>query len=196
MPTSNVYRFRITLRHIDPPIWRCIEVLDRVTLFDLHVAIQSAMGWRDSHLHVFRFRSIGDRIVEAGIPDEFTEKSRIPGWAIEASTMFHGPGAQAEYEYDFGDGWVHDVVLEAIAPREPKTKYPRCLGGARACPPEDCGGPSGYENLLLVLGDAHDPEHQEMILWLGRRFAPEAFDPAAVRFSDPRARLKRWMPAR
>ena len=194
MPPLKAYQFKITLLDIDPPIWRRIQVSDRYTLFDLHVAIQSAMGWNDRHLHMFRFDSIGGRIIEVGIPDEFSP-SRIPGWAVDASTFFREPGDRAKYEYDFGDGWVHEVVLEEIVPREPKTKYPRCIAGARACPPEDCGGVPGYENLLRVLADVHDPEHQDMILWLARPFDPDAFDPAAVRFGNPNLRLKRWQSA-
>jgi hypothetical protein len=191
MPPPNAYQFKVALRDIHPPIWRRIQVPGNYSLFDLHVAVQSAMGWSDRHLHVFRFESIGERVVEVGIPDEFTP-SRIPGWSVEARTFFREPGARASYEYDFGDGWVHEVLLEEIIPREPKTKYPRCIDGARACPPEDRGGLPGYEELLRILVDARDPEHQETILWLGRPFDPEVFDPASIRFANPKQRLKRW----
>jgi hypothetical protein len=195
MAPSNALQFKITLRDVDPPIWRRIVVSDRSSLFDLHVAIQSAMGWKDRHLHMFRFGSAPGRIVEVGIEVDLEVRGRlacIPSWSVDAGTIFGEVGTTAEYEYDFGDRWVHDVTLEAIVPREPKAKYPRCLDGARACPPENCGGPPGYEHLLRVLADPRDPEHQDMILWLGRPFDAEAFDPHAVRFSNPQRRLERW----
>ena len=164
-------------------------------MFDLHVAIQSAMGWKDRHLHVFRFLSVAGRSVEVGLRDEFRQPGdwpRIPGWTMDAETTFHDFGPSATYEYDFGDGWVHDIVLEEILPRERGVRLPRCIDGARACPPEDCGGPSGYELLLEILADAHHEQHQEMILWLSRPFDPEAFDPAKARFMNPQRRLEHW----
>jgi hypothetical protein len=99
------------------------------------------------------------------------------------------PGDQAEYEYDFGDDWAHELTLEAIGIRHAKTKYPRCTGGARACPPEDCGGPHGYDNLLAALADPSHEEHEDLLAWLGGPFDAEAFDPARVRFDNPK---KRW----
>ena len=187
----SIYQFKITLAYIEPLIWRRIQVPDRYTMFDLHVAIQSSMGWKDVHLHAFRFPTIGNRMVEVGIPDEIRREC-IPGWAVDMSTFFREPGSQATYEYDFGDGWMHEVLLEEIVPRVSKVKYPRCIGGERACPPEDCGGPSGYEELLRILTDASDPDHQDAILGLGRVFHPEAFDPSSVRFSNPKLRLRWW----
>lgn len=198
MSQLQAYQFKITLRGITPPIWRRILVSDRYSLFDLHIAIQSAMGWKDRHLHTFRFSASGGRTVEAGSPDlELlpAERARIPSWNVDAGTIFGDPGTRAEYEYDFGDGWVHEVLLEAITPRTAKTKLPRCIAGERACPPEDCGGPHGYEDLLRILGDASDPAHQDMILWLGRPFDPERFDAATVRFFNPRRKLEGMLAA-
>lgn len=195
MPPSKIYQFKITLRDVKPPVWRRIQVSDRASLFDLHVAIQSAMGWKDRHLHMFRFGAPPGKVVEVGIPLDPLVPGRmisIPSWDVDAGGIFGEPGTTAEYEYDFGDGWLHDVTLEKILPREAKTKYPRCLDGARACPPEDCGGPPGYELLLQILEDARHPQHQEMILWLGSPFDAAVFDPHSVRFSNPRSRLEHW----
>ena len=102
---------------------------------------------------------------------------------------FTRPGAAIQYDYDFGDGWEHDVVLEAIAPRQKERRYPLCVDGARACPPEDCGGVPGYEDLLEVMSDPDHEEYDERLEWLGGRFDPEKFDPHRVRFDDP---AKRW----
>ena len=82
------------------------------------------------------------------------------------------------YEYDFGDGWEHEVVLEKVLARDSTAKYPRCLGGARACPPEDCGGPGGYINFLGAISDPEHEEHDEYLDWIGGEFDPDKFDPA------------------
>jgi pRiA4b ORF-3-like protein len=103
---------------------------------------------------------------------------------------FSRPATAVPYEYDFGDGWEHELTLEAILPRQPGQKYPLCIDGARACPPEDCGGVYGYENLLTVLQDPTNEEHQSMIEWLGGRFDPDRFDASRVKFDDPARRYK------
>ena len=194
MTRRLVYEFRISLRGIAPEIWRRIEVPAEASFWDLHVAIQDAMGWTDSHLHVFRVRhpEIPKRVDSIGIPlDDTFPGAAIhePGWDIPVLLYLQLPGDTAEYEYDFGDGWVHDVLLEKIAMRLPRTRYPRCIAGARACPPEDCGGIAGYQHVLDVLANPEDEEHASMLEWLGGAYDPAAFEPARVRFDDPE---KRW----
>ena len=190
---GSVYQFRVSLREVEPPVWRLLEVPSRYSLWDLHVAIQDAMGWKDYHLHAFRFQVPGRaRPVEVGIPDDDMfpgAEPVLPGWEHSIREFFPSPGSDAEYEYDFGDSWMHDVVLEAVVPRLAGQKYPRCVDGERACPPEDCGGPDGYELMLGVIADPTHDEYESTRTWLGGRFNPEAFDPAKVRFDNPR---KRW----
>jgi hypothetical protein len=135
------------------------------------------MGWFDCHLHAFRIADpeTGE-VKEIGIPDD-------EGWAELAS-----PGCGSEYEYDFGDGWTHEVLLEEIIPKPPRKRYPKCIDGARACPPEDCGGPGGYWDLMEILADPTHEDHEMMKEWLGRLLDSEAFDVRKVRFDDPQER--------
>ena len=185
--------FRVTLKGIKPRVWRRILVPAGYTFWDLHVAIQDSMGWLDYHLHVFKVREPGSgELDQIGIPDDdpFEDDALVlPGWRIPTTEYFRQPGDRADYEYDFGDGWEHEVLLEAIALRVPRTKYPVCLDGAGACPPEDCGGVHGYEEMLRVLRDPTDEEHESMLVWVGGRYDPKAFDPKKVRFDNPK---KRW----
>jgi len=175
------YQFKVILNEIEPTIWRRIEVPASYSFWDLHVAIQDAMGWLDYHLHVFRVPDPEtDEIDEIGIPDEEPFEDdlvSLPGWEIPLTKYFTKPGDKADYEYDFGDGWEHEIVLEAIQSRIPKTKYPRRLDGARACPPEDCGGIGGYESMLEIISYPSHEEHESTMAWLGGRFNPDSFDP-------------------
>lgn len=190
---NQACQFKVTLREIEPAIWRRILVPVRYSFWDLHVAIQDSMGWLDYHLHLFRVREpeSGD-VVEIGIPpDELFEDEFpcIPGWDVAIADYFTEPGDNAEYLYDFGDDWQHVVTFEAMVDRVAKTPYPKCVTGSRACPPEDCGGVRGYENLLRVIADPSDEEYESMMEWLGREYDPEAFEPRQVRFDNPK---KRW----
>ena len=192
---DTVFQFKVTLQAILPPIWRSIQVPGNYSFWDLHVAIQDAMGWWDYHLHAFRVAnpSHGDEDL-IGIPDEdrfVGDPEYMPGWKVTVDKYFAKPGDVASYEYDFGDGWEHDIVLEKIMPRETKVKYPRCVAGERACPPEDCGGPWGYENMLKILADPGHEEHDDTLTWVGGSYDPRLFDPEKVRFDDPRKRWKK-----
>jgi len=188
----TILQFKVTLNGIEPPVWRRIVVPASYSFWDLHVAIQDAMGWLDMHLHRFRVREPGTGAeVEIGIPDPdgFEEVPCLAGWEVPIVGYFTEPDDRADYEYDFGDGWEHEVVLEAVAPRVPKSRYPVCLDGARACPPEDCGGIPGYEQICEILRDPGHDEHDATLEWLGRKYDPEAFDRTEVRFESP---SKRW----
>lgn len=154
-PNKNhlIYQFKVTLKDIQPSIWRRIQVPDQYSFWDLHVAIQDSMGWLDYHLHVFRIPGLHrGKAVEIGIPDdEIDDDVIIPGWTIPICDYFREPGNTAMYAYDFGDGWLHEVMLEGILIKEKGVKYPRCIAGERACPPEDCGSVPGYYDLLDII---------------------------------------------
>jgi hypothetical protein len=191
---KQVYQFKITLKDTKPPVWRRIRVPETYTFWDLHVAIQDAMGWSDYHLHGFVLRDpqTGAEVF-IGIPDDEFPSLRVTlaGWRQKISDWFSGDRKTARYEYDFGDGWEHEIRLEKVLPREEGVEYPVCLDGKMACPPEDVGGTGGYERFLRILADPSHEEHESMLEWAGGGFNPTDFDPAAVEFDNPKERLKR-----
>ncbi len=188
-----VYQFKVSLKGVKPAVWRRIEVPASYSFWDLHVAIQDSIGWLDYHLHKFSVLNPETEIIEEiGIPDDDPFEDDpvcLPGWELPISDYFKRPCGRANYEYDFGDGWEHEIILERIIPREPRIKYPKCTGGERACPPEDCGGIGGYEDMLEILGDPSHEEHESMMEWIGGKYDPDAFEPKKVRFDNPG---KRW----
>lgn len=193
--TTGVHQLLVVLTQIDPIVWRRIQVPARYSFWDLHVAIQDAMGWLDYHLHEFTLTDPTEGHLERiGIPGEELDDEIpcTPGWNVRVSDYFHcfGQGTQVcLYVYDFGDDWQHVVAYEGLRPRVPGLKYPVCISGAGACPPEDCGGPRGYAEFLEAIRDKKHPEHREMLEWVGGSFSPDRFDPDAVSFDNPR---KRW----
>jgi hypothetical protein len=192
--TNNVYQFKITLDGISPPIWRRIQVPGNYTFFDLHVAIQDAMGWQDYHLHSFTItdpRSGED--VELGMPDDDLFGETLPGWEHRISDYFTLENKKAEYVYDFGDDWTHKVVLEKILPAEPGVEYPICTAGKRACPPEDVGGIYGYMDFLDVINNPNDEQYKDMLQWAGGKFDPEHFNPKEVKFREPKEAFEMMM---
>ena len=187
---KNIYQFKISLYDFEPLIWRRIHISETATLWDLHVAIQDAMGWKDCHLHLFSIkRAHARKPTLIGIPGEDDWGPVLPGWQNNVSAFCSQIGQSMTYEYDFGDGWRHKVLLEGYLIREKNMRYPRCLAGARACPPEDCGGIPGYHRLLTIVSDKRHPEHDEMMTWLGGSFEPDAFSPESVRFRRASAAL-------
>jgi hypothetical protein len=170
--TTAIYQLKVGLRGAKPPIWRRLEVPANVSLARLHAIIQAAFGWEDSHLHVFN-----TPYGEFGTPDpELGHRSEKP---VSLEQVAPEAGSRFRYLYDFGDDWDHDILVEKIVDRDPAAKYPRCTGGKRAAPPDDCGGIWGYLALVDILGDPTHPEHRERLDWLGLDDATE-FDP--VRF--------------
>ena len=187
---ERVYQFKITLKGIKPALWRRIEVPETYSFWDLHVAVQDAMGWKDCHLHDFTMPNPHTHKKERiGIPDEDFDLEFLPGWELKMSDYFSLKNSAAIYKYDYGDNWVHTVKLEKIFPRLKETKYPRCIDGERACPPEDCGGIYGYQDFLEAIMDPAHEQHEDLLVWAGSDFEPESFDPGKVRFDNPR---KRW----
>ncbi|HID53584.1 MAG TPA: plasmid pRiA4b ORF-3 family protein [Anaerolineae bacterium] len=171
--SETIYQLKVTLKEIQPPIWRRFQVRSDITFRELHKTLQVVMGWWNSHLHLFQVGplTITDEETlaewgEAGIPDNV---ARLDVYVPQEGTTFN-------YEYDFGDGWQHELLLEKILPVEETAVYPRCLAGERACPPEDCGGVWGYEEFLAAIQDPEHPEHDSYREWAGDPFDPEAFD--------------------
>jgi hypothetical protein len=172
--TPGVYRLTITLEGIRPAIWRRFEVPSTITLAKLHRVLQRVMGWRDTHLHHFFVgaRGVGVRDPESGDEVEDEKKRTL----AEVAPVV---GTKLEYVYDFSDYWRHEVLVVAIDPAGER-RYPICLAGERACPPEDCGGRRGYEAFLTAIQDPSHEEYEETLAWAGGRFDPEAFDLESV----------------
>lgn len=178
MTVSNVplYQLKVTLQGTRPSIWRRIVVRSDMKLHRLHRVIQDVMGWYDCHLH--HFLTDYARYSEPN-PDEFEFGFEPPTLNEKRYTVSHLASVEKSkfiYEYDFGDGWQHKIVLEKILPPDDSFKHPVCLAGANACPPEDCGGIGGFDDLKEILANPQHPEHEEMKLWLDRDFDPELFD--------------------
>jgi len=166
-----IYQFKVTLKESHPPIWRRIQVPD-CTLGELHEVLQVVMDWGNSHLHQF----IVNRkyFGEATHDDLDMEVEDEDG--IGLSDIYTGENTpRIVYEYDFGDGWQHEIILEKILEPEPRVTYPCCLEGARACPPEDVGGIWGYAEFLEAISDPNHEDHDEMVEWVGGEFDPERF---------------------
>jgi hypothetical protein len=174
--TRPIYQLRIALRGVKPAIWRRVQVPADISLPRLHRVFQVAMGWTDSHLHEFK---IGGR--PFGLPSaDWGGYYAFPEHSVRLWQVVARPNMRFTYSYDFGDSWEHEVRVEKILPPEPGVHYPRGLAGARACPPEDCGGVNGYAELLEAIRDPGHDRHAELLEWLGGGFDPEAFDLDAV----------------
>jgi len=165
---EHIYQIKVTLRGTQPPIWRRIQVWSNVTLLQLHRILQVAMGWTDSHLHQYRRGSTyyGTRDPEFGVERESERSKRLGDVLVR-------PRARMVYEYDFGDGWEHDVILEKIVPVAPGRRFPLVLAGRGACPPEDVGGVGGFYHFLEALENSQHPDHDDMVEWWGETFSAE-----------------------
>ncbi len=179
---ASTYQIKISLDDVHPPVWRRVAVPGSTTLSKLHRVMQVVMGWEDAHLH--QFTVAGKRCGDAE-QDEFGELGFTDETRDRLRDLFPEPGHRFEYEYDFGDSWHHTLVIEGILPLEDGVRRPTCLAGARACPPEDVGGPAGYEAYLDALRDPGHAEHDEWLAWRGE------FDPEAFRLEKINAELKR-----
>ena len=176
---APVYQLKVSLRGTKPPIWRRLLVPADISLARLHATLLAAFGWHGGHMHVFE-TAYGD----------FGHANRELGHRADGAVTLEQVAPQARdkirYTYDFGDDWVHDIVVEKVLDPDPSTAYPRCTGGKRAAPPDDCGGVWGYEELVEVLADPAHPEHEERLEWLGLadagQFVPDAFDVEAVNY--------------
>ncbi|HEX5540765.1 MAG TPA: plasmid pRiA4b ORF-3 family protein [Micromonospora sp.] len=167
---APIYQVKVGLRGAKPPIWRRLEVPADISLASLHSVIQVAFDWDDSHLHVFE-TPYGD----FGVPDR--ELGHRAEARVTLEQVAPAEKSKIRYLYDFGDNWEHEIVVEKVLDRDKAASYPRCTGGRRAGPPEDCGGVWGYAHLVEVLSDPTHPEHADQLEWLGLDH-PADFDPA------------------
>lgn len=165
---QTTLQIKVTLRDVRPPVWRRLLVPSHMPLSKLHDVLQVAMGWYDCHLHLFRIRN------ECFAPPGDWEPVGHDSTNMVLADLASAKGDRLIYEYDFGDGWTHDILVESVLP-EP-CEVPRCLAGRRRCPPEDCGGPWGYENLLAALAGEDVEDSARLIEWVGGEFDPAEFD--------------------
>ncbi|HVC36998.1 MAG TPA: plasmid pRiA4b ORF-3 family protein [Gammaproteobacteria bacterium] len=168
---SEVLELRVQLQYIEPPVWRRLRIRSSATLADLHDAIQAAMGWSDSHLHEFFISGRRYGPLHEDAPEELIDEAKI----VLASLGLK-PATRFTYNYDFGDNWAHDIRVEKIEAMAAELLRSLCLNGARACPPEDCGGPPGYQELLAALANPRHPRHRELRRWVGKDWDAERFD--------------------
>ena len=175
-PNIGAFILKVVLRGVKPPIWRRLRVATDLTLRDLHHVLQIAIGWTDSHLHEFE---VGGKRYGMPDPQEDIGPSTLDEQNYRLTELFR-KGIRADYLYDFGDDWRHQIVVEDVVSSESNAPKAQCLAGARACPPEDCHGPHGYGDLLEVLANPSNKRYAELREWVGPYFAPEDFDPAFV----------------
>lgn len=170
----QIYQLRISLRDVTPEVWRRVLVPGGYTLDRVHRTIQYAMGWQGVHLHSFE---IGGE--QYGEPDPVGELAVRDELDLRLDAVA-GKGDLFRYTYDFGDWWEHELTVEDVFGADPDERYPACVAGQRACPPEDVGGPYGYRELLAVLDDPVRASQEVTRGWLGRDHDPDSFDPARV----------------
>lgn len=169
--SGTVYPLKIVLGGIRPPIWRRVQV-QNCNLTKLHEIIQRAMGWYCSHLWAFDIG--GEQYGENPWGD--SDMDMLSSRSMKLSQLVDEGVKKFRYTYDFGDNWEHVVTVEKTLDADPSAKYPHCTAGKRACPPEDCGGPWGYDEFLVAISDPKHKEHDDLLEWVGGEFDPEKFD--------------------
>ncbi len=201
--TKKAYSFKITLNDSSPKIWRRILVSKDYSFFDLHIVIQDAMGWFDSHLHSFEFTpQNSNRRIIIQFPDPendmFFEKP-LDERREKIRDYFVNVAKQCIYNYDFGDNWDHTIVFEGEKEIPSNQELPFCKAGKNACPFEDSGGIWGYQELLEILKDPKHEQYDDMKEWVKmfgienpKDYDPTYFEPQEVEFENPKERLKDW----
>lgn len=176
---SEILRLKVTLKECKPTVWREIEIASSMTLAGLHDVLQTLMGWEDYHLWAFEF---GRRRFELPDPDGMDpmgKPSEDPGH-VTVGELLVKKNQKLAYNYDFGDDWWIEIEVQAVVKPEPKVRYPRCITGERSGPPEDCGGPGGYQELLAARRNPKSSHAKELLEWAGEDWDPDAFDLAAI----------------
>lgn len=192
---ATVHQLKVTLRGLRPPVWRRVVVSSGTPLSELAELLEAAMGWLGGHLHSF---DTGDTIYQRPDPggDFGWGRRTVDEGTVTIADVLAEPKAKLRWDYDFGDGWQHDVVVESIGPANAGIDAPVCLAGRRACPPEDCGGTWGYANLLAAIADPGHEDHEDLAEWAPPGFDPGAFDPTdatlAMRAPRPLGDWDEW----
>jgi hypothetical protein len=171
----TTHQLKITLREVKPAVWRRVVVPSSWKLSKVSRVIETAMGWDGYHLHAFEVGDARYGPVDPGWDLDLNDESKVA-----LAELLTEVKATMRWDYDFGDGWEHDVVVEAIGEASAPLVKAVCLDGRNGCPPEDCCGPWGYENLREALADPAHPDHDDMREWIGEGFDPKSFDVAAT----------------
>lgn len=198
---QQVLQLKITLNDVAPKVWRRIQVPEMYTFWDLHCAIQNAMGWMNCHLHGFYMthnKYTRQRPTRIQMPHpEWDQEGDLEESTELLVDWFPQRLKRCIYTYDFGDTWDHAVLFERALPAKKKESYPRCVAGVNACPPEDCGGPFGYAELLTAIECADSPRGKELRAWLGLKtsdkYDPTSFHVDDVVFDNPKQLLKEYL---
>jgi hypothetical protein len=171
-------QLKITLKWSQPSIWRRVVVRSDLKLDRLHNVLQIVMPWTNSHLHHF----IVGPTFYGMLDPEFADMSSDTLNEKRYTLADLAPVAKKKfvYEYDFGDGWEHEIVVEKVLPPDASFKHPVCLAGANACPPDDCGGIHGYHNLVEALANPKHPDHAHLKEWIGGKWDAARFDLAEI----------------
>ena len=176
-PELKIYTLKITLTGTNPPVWRRVQVPSSMLLSDLHYLIQYTMGWENAHLHEFE----KEEVCYTDVVDEELPSVQYGGMMI--ADLLKESGDRMIYRYDFGDNWQHDIELEEMTIPQEGREYRVCTEGARRCPPEDCGGVHGYQQMLQILNDPDDPEREEYLYWLGGPYEPDEWKSSLLNLS-------------
>jgi hypothetical protein len=185
--TDAVFQIKVTLKGIHPPIWRRVQTTD-CTLEELHALIQVTMGWEFEHLYRFNVGGVDYADLDM-MNDEDVEDAC--GTLLSEVLPVQNRRPRFQYEYDFGDSWIHQLIVEERFLPEKGVKYPICVAGQRACPPEDCGGPWSYPDFVEEVSNPDHTRHEETLEWVGGEFDPERFDLEAVNGELRRMRTRK-----
>lgn len=175
---EKAVQLKISLKNSTPPIWRRVLVKSSISFYELHYTIQIAMGWGNFHLFEFKIGDYQIGIIDEDFDDPESGTSKIIGakGITLDEVISKGEFKNFSYEYDFGDGWMHSIVVEKTMPLDQDKYYPVCIKGKLNCPPEDCGGLYGYYNFLEIISNKKHPEYRNMVEWMGGRFDPTEFE--------------------
>jgi hypothetical protein len=185
--TAAVLRLKVTLDDVEPKVLRRIEVPADIKLDRLHLTLQAALGWTNSHLFEIRARDVG-----WGIPSPDWPDGPLDARKVKLIDVLEDAGTKTlRYLYDYGDGWEHTIKVERMIPADTNIAYPRLIEASGRCPPEDVGGPWGYAEMLEALADPDHERHAEIREWVGDDFDPHAFDAEPLR-ANVAALAKRW----